>query len=95
MLLRPLPAAFVRHVVYPVYRGFRADRVLEMLDGLEHAERRARRVEDRQIHGTRRRVIDARGHQLALRDRQGDLVTGDEDLGGHLVPVEWPVGRAV
>lgn len=42
MLLRPLPAPFVRHVVYPVYRGLRADRVLETLDRLEQAEWRSR-----------------------------------------------------
>ena len=32
----PLPESLVRNVVYPLYRGFRNDRVLDILDELEH-----------------------------------------------------------
>jgi len=32
----PLPESVVRNIVYPVYRGFRRDRVLDILDQLEH-----------------------------------------------------------
>jgi phenylacetate-CoA ligase len=32
----PLPESLVRNVVYPVYRGFRNDRILDILDELEH-----------------------------------------------------------
>jgi phenylacetate-CoA ligase len=35
-MLPALPEALVRNVVYPVYRGFRRDRVLDMLDELEY-----------------------------------------------------------
>lgn len=35
MMLPPLPPAIVRHVIYPVYRGMRSDRVLDILDRLE------------------------------------------------------------
>lgn len=34
-MLPPLHPAFVRHVVYPIYRGVRGDRVLESLVGME------------------------------------------------------------
>jgi phenylacetate-coenzyme A ligase PaaK-like adenylate-forming protein len=35
-MLPLLPEALVRNVIYPVYRGFRGDRVLDILDELEH-----------------------------------------------------------
>jgi phenylacetate-CoA ligase len=34
----PLFPSFVRNVIYPVYRGFRKDRVLEILEDLEHVQ---------------------------------------------------------
>jgi phenylacetate-CoA ligase len=35
-MIPPLPESLVRNIVYPLYRGFRKDRVLDILDELEH-----------------------------------------------------------
>ena len=73
MPLPPLPASIVRHVIYPVYRGIRSDRVLETLDRLEQsAWRTPAEIEDDAWRSLTQLVSYAAAHVPYYRDLFGE-----------------------
>jgi phenylacetate-CoA ligase len=71
----PLPESLVRNVVYPVYRGFRNDRILDILDELEHNQF----LPDEEVEDLKRRkltvLLEAAGRHVPyytdLFEREG------------------------
>lgn len=69
MPLPPLPASIVRHIIYPVYRGIRSDRVLDILDRLEQsAWRTPEEIEDEAWRSLAGLVAYAAAHVPYYRD---------------------------
>ena len=92
----PLHPSTVRNVVYPIYRGLRGDRVLELLVGLEHDQWLPRaELEDLQWRRLRRLLERAATHVPYYRDifsrsglRIDDLQTPDDFLRIPLLTAE-------
>jgi len=87
----PIPSPIVRHIIYPVYRGLRGDRVLDLLDRLEHDQfLPAGDIEDMKWRRMRDLLERAREHVPYYRDlfeRHGiDPVRASDPEGFAKVP---------